>query len=78
LEDVRHLLLELIISVAASDEAKSALAPVLYTVTDRAMAEQWAALPISGAMRMSMTTGRHHGRSRLRWIGRSEWRGRVV
>ena len=45
LEDVRHLLLELVASDAVSDEVKSALAPVLYAVTgalvtDRSMAEQ--------------------------------------
>jgi hypothetical protein len=45
LEDVRHLLLELIAGDAVSDEVKNALAPVLYTVTgalvaDRTMAEQ--------------------------------------
>ena len=45
LEDVRHLLLELVTGDAASDEVKSALAPVLYAVTgalvtDRTMAEQ--------------------------------------
>ena len=45
LEDVRHLLLELVASDAVSDEVKSALAPVLCAVTgalvtDRSMAEQ--------------------------------------
>jgi hypothetical protein len=45
LEDVRHLLLELVAGDAVSDEVKSALAPVLYAVTgtlvaDRTMAEQ--------------------------------------
>ena len=45
LEDVRHPLLELVAGDAVSDEVKSALAPVLYTVTgalvaDRTMAEQ--------------------------------------
>ena len=45
LEDVRHLLLELMTSDAVSDDVKSALAPVLYAVTgalvtDRTMAEQ--------------------------------------
>jgi hypothetical protein len=45
LEDVRHLLLELVAGGAVSDEVKSALAPVLYAVTgalvtDRSMAEQ--------------------------------------
>jgi hypothetical protein len=45
LEDVRHLLLELVALDAVSDEVKSALAPVLYAVTcalvtDRTMAEQ--------------------------------------
>jgi hypothetical protein len=45
LEDVRHLLLELVASDAVSDDVKSALAPVLYAVTgalvtDRSMAEQ--------------------------------------
>jgi hypothetical protein len=45
LEDVRHLLLELMASDAVSDEVKSTLAPVLYAVTgalvtDRTMAEQ--------------------------------------
>jgi hypothetical protein len=45
LEDVRHLLLELVAGDAVSDEVKNALAPVLYAVTgalvaDRAMAEQ--------------------------------------
>ena len=45
LEDVRHLLLELVVGDAVSDEVKSALAPVLYAVTgalvtDRTMAEQ--------------------------------------
>jgi hypothetical protein len=45
LEDVRHLLLELVAGDAVSDEVKNALAPVLYTVTgalvaDRTMAEQ--------------------------------------
>jgi hypothetical protein len=33
LEDVRHLLLELVALDAVSDEVKSALAPVLYAVT---------------------------------------------
>ena len=45
LEDVRHLLLELVVGDAVSEEVKSALAPVLYAVTgalvaDRTMAEQ--------------------------------------
>jgi SAM-dependent methyltransferase len=45
LEEVRHLLLELVAGYAASDEVKSALAPVLSAVTDalvtdRKMAEQ--------------------------------------
>jgi hypothetical protein len=45
LEDVRHLLLELVTGDAVSDEVKNALAPVLYAVTgalvaDRTMAEQ--------------------------------------
>ena len=45
LEDVRHLLLELVTGDAVSDEVKSALAQVLYAVTgalvaDRTMAEQ--------------------------------------
>lgn len=45
LEDVRHLLLELVAGDAVSDGVKSALAPVLYAVTgalvaDRTMAEQ--------------------------------------
>ena len=45
LEDVRHLLLELVAGDAVSDEVKSALAPMLYAVTgalvtDRTMAEQ--------------------------------------
>jgi hypothetical protein len=33
LEDVRHLLLELVAGDAVSDEVKNALAPVLYAVT---------------------------------------------
>ena len=33
LEDVRHLLLGLVVGDAVSDEVKSALAPVLYAVT---------------------------------------------
>ncbi len=45
LEDVRHLLLELVTGDAVSDEVKNALASVLYAVTgalvtDRVMAEQ--------------------------------------
>jgi hypothetical protein len=45
LEDVRHVLLELVAGNAVSDEVKSALAPVLYAVTgalvtDRTMEEQ--------------------------------------
>jgi hypothetical protein len=45
LEDVRHLLLELVTGVAVSDEVRNTLAPVLYAVTgalvaDRTMAEQ--------------------------------------
>jgi hypothetical protein len=45
LEDVRHLLLELMAGDAVSDEVKSALAPILHAVTgalvtDRTMAEQ--------------------------------------
>jgi hypothetical protein len=45
LEDVRHLLLELVAGDAVSDEVKDALGPVLYAVTgalvtDRTMAEQ--------------------------------------
>jgi hypothetical protein len=45
LEDVRHLLLDLLADDAVSDEVKTALAPVLYAVTgalvtDRTMAEQ--------------------------------------
>jgi hypothetical protein len=45
LEDVRHLLLELVAGDAVPDEVKSALASVLYAVTgalvaDRTMAEQ--------------------------------------
>ena len=45
LEDVRHLLLGLVVGDAVSDDVKSALAPVLYAVTgalvtDRTMAEQ--------------------------------------
>jgi hypothetical protein len=45
LEDVRHLLVELVAGDAVSDEVKSALATVLYAVTgalvtDRTMAEQ--------------------------------------
>ena len=45
LEDVRHLLLELVAGDAVSDEVKNGLAPVLYAVTgalvaDRTMAEQ--------------------------------------
>ena len=45
LEEVRHLMLELVAGDAVSDEVKSALMPVLYTVagalvTDRTMAEQ--------------------------------------
>ena len=45
LEDVRHLLLELVAGDAVSGEVKSALTPVLYAVTgalvaDRTMAEQ--------------------------------------
>jgi hypothetical protein len=44
LEDVRHLLQELMAGDAVSDDVKSALAPVLYAVTgalvtDRTMAE---------------------------------------
>ena len=45
LEDVRHLLLELAVGDAVSDEVKNALGPVLFAVTgalvtDRTMAEQ--------------------------------------
>ena len=45
LEDVRHLLVELVAGDAVSEEVKSALAPVLFAVTgalvtDRTMAEQ--------------------------------------
>ena len=45
LEDVQHVLLDLVAGDAVSDEVKSALAPVLYAVrgalvTDRTMAEQ--------------------------------------
>ena len=45
LEDVRHVLLELVAGDAVSDEVKSTLAPVLDAVTgalvtDRSMAEQ--------------------------------------
>jgi hypothetical protein len=45
LEDVRHLLLELVAGDAVSEEVKNALAPVMYAVTgalvtDRTMAEQ--------------------------------------
>jgi hypothetical protein len=45
LEDVRHLLLELVAGDAVSDEVKSVFTPVLYAVTgalvtDRTMAEQ--------------------------------------
>jgi hypothetical protein len=45
LEDVRHLILELVAGDAVSDDVKSALAPVLSAVTgalvtDRTMAEQ--------------------------------------
>jgi hypothetical protein len=45
LEDVRHLILELMAGDAVSDEVKGALAPVLYAVTralvtDRTIAEQ--------------------------------------
>jgi hypothetical protein len=45
LEDVRHLLLELVAGNAVSNEVKNALAPVLYAVTgalvtDRTMAEE--------------------------------------
>src|SRR3954471_21452866 len=45
LEDVRHLLLELVAGDAVSDEVKGALAPVLFAVTgslgtDRTRAEQ--------------------------------------
>jgi hypothetical protein len=45
LEDVRHLLLELVNGDAVSDEVKSALTSVVYAVTgslvtDRTMAEQ--------------------------------------
>ena len=45
LEDVRHLLLELVARDAVSDEVKNALAPVMYAVTgalvaDRTMSEQ--------------------------------------
>ena len=45
LEDVRHLLLELVADNAVSDEVKSALVPVLYAVTgalvtDRTMEER--------------------------------------
>jgi hypothetical protein len=45
LEDVRHLLLELVAGDAVWDEVKSALEPMLYAVTgalvaDRTMAEQ--------------------------------------
>jgi hypothetical protein len=45
LEDVRHLLLELVAGDAVSDEVKTALASALYAVTgalvaDRTMAEQ--------------------------------------
>ena len=45
LQDVRHLLLELVAGDAVSDEVKSALASVLYAVTgalvtDRTMDEQ--------------------------------------
>ena len=45
LEDVRHLLLELVAGDAVSDEVKNALARVLYAVTgalvtDRTMAEE--------------------------------------
>jgi hypothetical protein len=45
LEDVRHLLLELVAGDAVSDAVQSALAPILYAVTgalvtDRTMAEQ--------------------------------------
>ena len=45
LEDVRHLLLELVVGDGVSDEVKSALAPILYAVTgalvtDRTMAAQ--------------------------------------
>ena len=45
LEDVRHLLLQLVAGDAVSDEVKNALAPVLYAVTgalvtDRTMAEE--------------------------------------
>ena len=45
LEDVRHLLLELVAGDAVWDEVKNTLAPVLYAVTgalvtDRTMAEE--------------------------------------
>ena len=70
LEDVRHLLLELVAGDAVSDEVKSALASVLYAVTgalvaDRTMAEQGGALLISVAMRTAMKTGRPHEHSRF-------------
>ena len=69
LEDVRHLLLELVAGDAVSDEVKGALAPVLYSVTGALVTDRWrsreTALLISVAMRTTMTTGHPHGRSRL-------------
>ena len=59
LEDVRHLLLELVVGDAVSDEVKSALAPVLYAARWRS---REMALRISVAMRTTMMTGRLHGR----------------
>jgi len=71
LEDVRHLLLELIAGDAVSDEVKNALAPVLYAVTGARWwrTARWrsreTALRISVAMRITMTTRPLHGRSRI-------------
>ncbi len=71
LEDVRHLLLELVAGDAVSDEVKSALAPVLYAVTgalvaDRTMAEQGdGSAHLGGDEDYDDDGARSHGRSRL-------------
>jgi hypothetical protein len=71
LEDVRHLLLELVAGDAVSDEVKSALASVLYAVTgalvaDRTMAEQGGGSAHLGGDEDSDEDGAPHERSRFR------------
>jgi hypothetical protein len=77
LEDVRHLLLELVAGV--SDEVKNAFSPMLYAVTgalvtDRTMAEQGeGSAHLGGDDDVDDEARRSWGRSWLAMRGRKRW-----